>query len=78
MTWILIGIGIGIAILNIANSIIRDNKVLAAVADSGLDVRRTIQKGSPEYLELISLLKQCRKESLTIEEAAEKVIRSFA
>ena len=79
MSWVLIGLGIvaGLAILNVVYALFVDSKVLERAAFKGFDAR-TIPRSSPEHLELVSFMKQCRAKGLTIEESAEAVARRFS
>jgi hypothetical protein len=78
--WILVGLGIvaGVAVLNIGTAMYIDNKVLIAAKAKGFDVRYIITKGSPEYLELLTLLKQCRARKLTVQQSADVIIERFS
>ena len=79
MSWILVGVGILVAVVvfRIINATYIDNKVLTVAASKGFDARYEIDRESSRYLELITLLKQCRARSLTIEQSADTVIEHF-
>ena len=63
--------------MNIIKAMFRDNKVLAAAARKGFDARVSIVKESPEYIEMLTLLKMCRDNNLTVEESVEVILERF-